>query len=399
MRHVGFLLLLFLCLSGSANAQLTVRGVARDSLTHEPLGFASVFLANTTYGATTDAQGRFELRGVAAGPYELLVSYLGYQLYRRSVLVQDKSLTVNPQLLPTSRQLAEVVVRPHKNNPDDYRKFEELFVGSTTFSQQCRIRNPDDVLVDYDPQANELTAASRDFVLVENRALGYRVKYYGLHFSVDFKRQFVQFYGSPVFEEMRARNARQQRRWAENRQRAYHGSQIHFLRSVYENRVEDQGFRVQKLRIVDNPRRARADSIVQRLLATLPPGQPLVLPDLVQRQRQEPRSYGYLYTRPLPIDSLRQLVADTCQLRFHDLLQITYLPEKPDPLYRPVAPGQVQAGPAPTEEVSTLYLQVPAVQIFPNGRLAHPLAIYNDGYWGFEKMGEMLPYDYLPPSK
>ncbi|UOR05755.1 carboxypeptidase-like regulatory domain-containing protein [Hymenobacter aerilatus] len=399
MRRVGFLLLLFFCLAKAASAQITVRGVARDSLTHEPLGFASVFLANTTYGATTDAQGRFELRGVAAGPYELLVSYLGYQLYRKAILVQDKSLTVNPQLLPTAQQLAEVVVRPHKNNPDDYRTFEEYFLGSTTFSQQCRIRNPDDVLVDYDPQAKELTATSRDFVLVENRALGYRVKYYGLHFSVDFKRQFVQFYGSPVFEEMRARNARQQRRWADNRRQAYHGSQIHFLRSVYENRVEDQGFRVQKLRIVDNPRRARADSIMQHLLATLPPGQSLVLPDSLQRQRQEPRSYGYLYTRPLPIDSLRQLVADTCQLRFHDLLQITYLPEKPDPRYRPEVPGQLQPGPAPTEEVSTLYLQVPSVQIFPNGRLAHPLAIYNDGYWGFEKMGEMLPYDYIPPKQ
>jgi hypothetical protein len=53
-------LLLLLCSQARpAAAQLAVSGTVRDSLTRQPLPFASVFLANTTYGTTTDAHGHF----------------------------------------------------------------------------------------------------------------------------------------------------------------------------------------------------------------------------------------------------------------------------------------------------------------------------------------------------
>ena len=82
-----------------------------------------------------------------------------------------------------------MVVRPNPNRANDYQKFVELFLGRTTFSRQCRIRNPDDVLVDFDPTENELTASSYKFVQVDNQALGYRIKYYGLRFVTNFKQQ------------------------------------------------------------------------------------------------------------------------------------------------------------------------------------------------------------------
>jgi hypothetical protein len=40
----------------------------------------------------------------------------------------------------------------------------------------------------------------------------------------------------------------------------------------------------------------------------------------------------------------------------------------------------------------------PEVEIEPNGQLANPLAVFTDEYWGFEKMGEFLPVNYLPPG-
>lgn len=54
-------------------------------------------------------------------------------------------------------------------------------------------------------------------------------------------------YGSPVFEPLLARSGRQQRRWETNRQQAYQGSLTHFLRSVHQNQVAEEGFRVQRL--------------------------------------------------------------------------------------------------------------------------------------------------------
>jgi hypothetical protein len=51
-------------------------------LAHEngkPLQAVSVYLKNTDVQAETDARGRFELRAVAAGRYELVVERLGYE--------------------------------------------------------------------------------------------------------------------------------------------------------------------------------------------------------------------------------------------------------------------------------------------------------------------------------
>jgi hypothetical protein len=396
------LVLFLLLLPGLAAAQATLTGTVRDSLTQQPLPFASVFLANTTRGTTTDAQGHYSLTGMPVGRYELTATYLGYQLRQRPLAITTGSITVNLNLLPSAQQLAEVVVRPHPPHPGDYQRFVELFLGRSTFSQQCRIRNPKDVLLDYDPQAKELAASAYKFVQVDNQALGYRIKYYGLRFQVNFKEQVVSFYGQPVFEEMTPRNARQQQRWEANRILAYQGSLTHFLRSVYENRVEAEGFLPRKLRIVPNPHFARADSLRRQLLRAR---RHVVLSsaetDSVGHWAKVPNSLVMLYLAPRPIDSLRRVSADGAHtfLRFTDQLQVSYLRRGPDPLYQPAAPLGAPTAALPTDrQISQLILTSSEVELLPNGQLANPLAVFTDEYWGFEKMGEFLPLDYQPST-
>ncbi len=48
-------------------------------------------------------------------------------------------------------------------------------------------------------------------------------------------------------------------------------------------------------------------------------------------------------------------------------------------------------------QVSQLGLMLPEIRIQANGQLVNPLAVFTDKYWGFEKMGEFLPVNYLPP--
>lgn len=355
-------------------------------------------MANTTLGATTTEQGHFELPGVPAGTYDLVASYVGYRLARRTVVVSTTPQSLTLALAPTANQLGEVVVRPKKANPrraDDYLKFKELFLGHTTFSQQCHIRNPKAIDVDFDPQANELTASADEFVQVDNDALGYRIKYYGLQFKTNFTKQYVTFYGQPVFEEMTPRNPRQQQRWAANRALAYRGSLTHFLRSVRENRVAVSGFEARRLRFVPNPRFARADSLRRALLRQKTPFS-AVEQDSLAHWAQVPRGFAMLYTAVRPVDSLRRVAAGGAHifLRFRDNLQVTYLREAPDAQYQPAPPGTR----LPLGQVSRLSLLEPEAEIQPNGQLTNPLAVFTDNYWGFEKMGEFLPVNYLPPA-
>jgi hypothetical protein len=388
-------------LPGLAAAQSSLSGIVRDSLTQKPLPFASVFLANTTLGVTTTEQGTFVFERVPAGSYDVVASYVGYRLAKQAVTVGQAPQKLTLALAPTGAQLGEVVVRPRPNNPDDYQKFKELFLGRTTFSQQCRIHNPDDVLLDFDPKTTELTAVARNYVQVDNQALGYRVKYYGLRFSCNFTQQVVTFYGQPVFEEMTPRSARQRRQWEANRVQAYLGSPAHFYRSLRDSQHTAQGFVARRLRIVPNPRFPRADSLRRALLGQRR-AYSAAEQDSLGHWASVPPSFSLLYMRPLHVDSLRRVSADGRRvfLRFRDRLQVTYLLAGPDINYHPT-PSRYARGSAPLppdHQVSQLVLMQPEVEIEANGQLANPLAVFTDEYWGFEKMGEFLPLNYLPPG-
>ena len=405
MRLCSVLLLLLglLLRPAQAWAQDSLSGVVQDSATHQPLAFASVFLANTTLGATTTETGQFVFPSVPAGTYDVVASYVGYRLARQTVVAGPAPQLLTLRLGAAQHQLAEVVVRPNPNRASDYEKFVELFLGRTAFSRQCRISNSDDVLVEYDTVENELTATSSKFVQVENQALGYRIKYYGLRFKTNFAKQYITFYGQPVFEEMPPRNPRQQQRWVANRAVAYRGSLTHFLKSVHDSRVADEGFLVQKLRLVPNPRFARADSLRRHLLRTR---NPILFSgaenDSLARWSREPRGFSMLYTTPRPLDSLRRLAADGGRvfLKFRDYLQVSYLREAPDPFYQlpRSLPGAAARTVPADRQVSRLVLLAPENEILPNGQLQNPLAVFTDEYWGFEKMGEFLPVNYLPPA-
>ena len=393
-------------LAGPAWGQARLSGVVLDSVTRQPLPFGTVFLANTTLGATTDDAGRFAFARVPAGTYEVVASYLGYQLRRQVVTVGTQTQELTFRLPASANALREVVIRPHPNNPNDYQKFASTFLGSSTFSRQCRIRNPDAVRVEYDLDRNELTATCAEYLTVENRALGYRIKYYGLDFRLNFREQWMSFYGSPVFEPMPARSAKEQRRWEANRQQAYVGSLTHFLRSVQADQVDAQGFRVQRLRRVLNPARARADSMLALLraqAATLRPRNPQQFDDSLSSLLQVPAQFIYLFTQPLPTTQFREtLPTGRIALRFPDLLQVTFDREPADPAYveytaRTSAPGTTLPAGLSTQ-VSVLHLlQQPRVELQVNGQPINPLALLTEGYWGFEKMGEFLPVDYEPP--
>jgi len=364
-KILAFLLCL---LPGLALAQGRVTGVVQDSATHQPLAFASVFLANTTLGATTTEQGEFVFPKVPAGTYEIVGSYVGYNLSKQSTTVGKAAPPQRVTLLLSASgpALGEVVVQASAHSQEDYDKFTSLFLGQTAFSQQSRITNPKDVVVFVNDSTQELVASAKNFVEVENQALGYRLKYYGMSFRFSPDGRAGSFDGQPVFEEMTPQDDQQRQQWAANRAKAYAGSFTHFLRSVYNNNLKKQGFLVQLVRLT-------------------PDG-----------------SSAVVYPGARPIDSLRRISADRqhVYLRFTGDLQVAYFGETPDPAYdQPMSPLGYSRTPYPPErEVSKVRLLAPQVEILPNGSLRDSEAVALGEYWGFEKIGEFMPLDYEPPT-
>ncbi|GGE94365.1 carboxypeptidase-like regulatory domain-containing protein [Hymenobacter cavernae] len=400
-----YLLTLYcLAIYGVAFSQGTLGGQVRDSLTHEPLAYASVFLANTTRGVSTDANGRFVLTDVPTGHYDFIISYLGYKLYRQTITVANSPLVINAFLAKATNQLGEVVVHPNPNRAADYRHFEQLFLGATSFSRQCRIRNPEAIFVDNDPDKKLLTASSPTFVEIDNQALGYCIRYYGLRFQLDLQGQVFSFYGYPIFEQLATTSASKRRRWEANRRKAYLGSLPHFLKSVYDNRLTEEGYVVQKVQHIQNPKWQRADSLLRVQRAALQQQHRGFPDDSVRQWQQVSPRLSLLYRRPLPPDSVRgtQPNSEKVWLRFQNFIQVTYLRERPDRAYLDAILRQSSgasiaiAGAQP--EVSLVSLLDKDAEIERNGHLINPLAILSEGYWAFEKVGELLPFDYRLPA-
>ena len=103
------------CLSlspASAQQRGSIRGKVTDSATNEGLVGVNVLILGTYYGATTDLDGNFEIKNVAAGEYTLSFRLLGYkEVEHTGVIVKDgAAATVNTKLEQTALSLGQEVV-------------------------------------------------------------------------------------------------------------------------------------------------------------------------------------------------------------------------------------------------------------------------------------------------
>ncbi|SHJ71138.1 iron complex outermembrane recepter protein [Hymenobacter daecheongensis DSM 21074] len=98
---------------GPALAQTGPTAILRGRVTAaggRPLELVSVALAGTTSGTTTNAAGAYELPA-AAGPHEVVFSFVGFGAKKVAVMLQPgQPTTLNAVLQPTAASLQEVVV-------------------------------------------------------------------------------------------------------------------------------------------------------------------------------------------------------------------------------------------------------------------------------------------------
>ncbi|MCD4737592.1 MAG: TonB-dependent receptor, partial [Bacteroidales bacterium] len=111
-----FIIFLFLCftfgLINHATAQPgTIRGFVYEEETGEPVIFTNVYLANTSYGSSTDVNGYFAITRIPEGNYTLLVTYLGFDTLKMEVSVQpDQIITKKLYLKSASYTLGQILV-------------------------------------------------------------------------------------------------------------------------------------------------------------------------------------------------------------------------------------------------------------------------------------------------
>src|SRR5579872_3343453 len=252
------LIFLIFMLPLSCLAQLTITGHIVNHADLRPVPNASVFLKNTTIGCKAGDDGKFTLTHLKTGKYQLIVSVVGFDLYRQDIEINNTSIVLpDIEIISKGIDLKEVRIKPDGNWHRNFEWFKQAFLGKSELAKDCKIVNPDVLTLNYDEAKHCLTASSYDFLVIENQALGYRIKYLLNNFakdSVDNNVQRIHYEGTILFENMLASGSTV-RKWQKKREQVYQGSPMHFFRAVVNDRLQDEGFRVLQYGNYYNPQR------------------------------------------------------------------------------------------------------------------------------------------------
>lgn len=397
--------LLIFCLSLPALCQINIEGRVVDANDKKPLLFANVFISNTTKGQQTDEKGRFKLTNVPSGTLDLVISYVGYKTFS----LQLKADTLKkPLLIMLNADAIELQGVTVKRIKDGFKKyfylFEEGFMGKTEFSKDCKLKNPKALNFSMDNNDSELVIRAEEPLIIENKALGYVVKYQLEEFRYYFKERYMSYWGYPFFEEVKTKSDRRQKQWVENRNKAYYGSAIHFFKALTEQKLNEEGYAVYKLirekkKMFSVPLVAEKRDSTGNLISEASKEKMMVdSTDIKLKVNQSLKKLAtsgfsgyvqYLVRTPLKETELINRHEDIFALDFTDYLYIVYNKEFEEPQF-------LEAGQKNIPQTSIMAMLESPALVEKNGHLINPLAVVFEGRWGYEKIGELLPLDYLP---
>jgi hypothetical protein len=196
-------------LPAQTQQQYSVSGAVLDAETGRPLPNANVFLANTMKGSVTDTTGRFLIRNVPVGTFEMVVSRVGYEVAKREISVSGE-LVVAPafKLRPVVLSGADVeVTAPYpKKWKSHLERFTDLLFSNTKNAAKTKILNPH-VLEFLEEQDDQFVAKAPEPLHIENWALGYKLNLILDEFIAS--PQKLQYKGSIKFDELTPSSGKQ----------------------------------------------------------------------------------------------------------------------------------------------------------------------------------------------
>jgi hypothetical protein len=411
MRWAPLLLIGFFLISWVGYAQTDLAGKVLAADNKVPVASANVYISNSSVGTVTDEKGQFIIRNFPPGRYDLVVSCIGYETQVITLSSSQLPPVLTILLKPKINELQEVIVEPYEKN--GWEKwgsfFMENFIGTSAFSRDCKLLNKDVIKFRFSKKSNTLKAIANDRLVIENRALGYVLKYDLTRFEYDFGTRIFLYQGYPLFEEMETKRKGLQKRWMENREDAYYGSVMHFMRSLFRNKLVEQDFEVRKLiKLPDaEKKRVRALYRAQAVNAAIN-GTVMIdgqLPGLrrdsaayYRKVMNEPESMNVLINTILTGDSIAYaLDSATVGLEFNDYLQVVYTKKKTPPEYQKMLPRGVTSILLTSELFRT---SSNPIMVLASGNYFEGTDLITSGYWAWsEKIANLLPNEYWPSPK
>lgn len=359
-KIISSLLLSLSALFAFAQADYTISGKIVDEETRLPLQGASVFAENTTIGTATNNDGVFQLK-LPNGGYSIVISFTGYNTETKRITTGDAgNSNMVIDLKKKEKSMDEFVVKASYEVADGLAKygdfFMENFLGKTANGQISYIKNKEALKFFFYKRTNRLKILATAPLEIINEGLGYTIKYELDSFVHEYNTQVSVYTGYPLFQEMETSSLDQLIKWNTARKVAYNGSILHFMRSMYQKKLKEEGYEIQFI-VKKNDKEV-----------------PLRVKD----------AYGTMnYNRDDSTNTVEILP------QYKDVAVI-YKEEGSSPLY-------VAANPDASAKFQLSVLNFTpgeSLIIEQNGFYFEQNDVTISGYWAWEKVGDMLPYDF-----
>jgi len=365
MKKIAFCLLAFIVPALSfSQTSFIAKGKILDAVTKQPLQAASVFAENTTLGTATDGEGNFTLY-LPNGGYNLVITFTGYQTETKRITSgDDGNNSIVVELKQKQKELEDVVVKASFEVKDGWEKygdfFLENFIGKTANSLECTVKNKEVLHFFFYKRKNRLKILADAPVEIVNNALGYSIKYTLDSFTHEYNTQVSQYTGYPLFKELEPLNEEQKNRWKANRLVAYNGSILHFMRSMYQKKLKEEGFEIQFL-LKEN-----------------------------EKERALPLRNFYAAVNYKMDDT-----ANTVEILPNQKeVAVLYKNEEPSKLFL-----EANTDASAKFQLSVVsFLPNESLEIEQNGYYYEQDDITITGYWAWEKVADMLPYNFTDAS-
>ncbi|MEP1150131.1 MAG: carboxypeptidase-like regulatory domain-containing protein [Balneola sp.] len=354
------LFVVFISISINAQEVFTVNGSVYSETDSRSIPGAQIFINGSTIGTLSDNEGNFVLRNIPEGKHELIIQVLGFNSVKKTI--STESLESNYEFILNEKiyNLDQITVEPDTEDWEyNFEEFQDNFIGKGPFSKNTIIKNRDVINFDYDSEKRTLTTFAYERLIIENKDLGYTVYFYLEDFQLNYKEGTTSFYGQTFFEELKSNRSKTNRKWNENRKKAYLGSFLHFTHSLIDGQASQNGY-------------------------------------VIKGEKREPKARYVSKDTVSTTQFFQPIDSSTFAFSFINFLNVTYTKEYEDISYLRAIAKPLDSNPRTLVDFqnSSFTLLEDSVLLDKNGFLLSPTSILFDGYWGFEKLSDMLPNNY-----
>lgn len=326
-----------------------------QSNSNQPISSVNVYISGSSIGTSTNNVGRFTLKNIKPGHYDLIVSHINYEMVYRQVKISNQSVDLGIiRTKELSIDLATVVVNQKQDKKwnKHFKTFKTFLLGEHYKNKNIAI--PDSYNADFNIE-NRMISASYPFQLnIINTYTGFEIFYAVEAFQIGKKGpQYIL--GYPRFTELQPNNDQQKNEWQQNRFDAYRGSVRHFFYALLNDALENNGFKAQ----LTNTIIADKDQAVS------------------ETNRYTVMDRHSKFKELLTIHETENPAI--LRIKFKDYLRIQYLNEM----------GKDRLG-----QFSMLQSPEGYIDVYKNGIPVNPTSFYIYGHLASEGIYESLPTDY-----